>query len=281
MIKKYLFKNTFLKRNLIKLYEYYRYITICLPRNLLFKVSAYCRMYGIRVGEYQKLKKLHNAYLGKSCFIIGTGPSLLNSDLEKIKGLLSFSVNSIVLSLDKTDWRPTFYGIQDSTAYNILREKIIENQFSGVFCGISTPSLTPKMQEGYIAYPLYLYDHDIQTDKHFTEFSSNAYKKVCDGYTITYSLMQIAYYMGFREIVLLGIDCDYVQGSRKNHIVEYTKTNNGNAVYLMRESYKVAREFADKHNLKIYNASRNPKLDVFEKIDLDQYLKCKNYSQEI
>ena len=40
----------------------------------------------------------------------------------------------------------------------------------------------------------------------------------------------------------------------------------------MRESYKVARKYSDEHDFRILNATRNAKLDVFEKIDLEEYL---------
>jgi len=233
------------------------------------------RTYGIfECKNFSKIKKFKNLYDGQTCFIVGTGPSLTVEDLEKIKSYPSFSMNSIVLSFAQTTWRPTFYAIQDNYAtkmligkcdyYNLLKNCI-------VLRGISTQKQTPNMQVKTIDFPLYVFNHDIEVNQHYTRFSPDVYKLVYDGYTITYSIMQIACYMGFKKIVLLGVDCNYA--GPKKHFINYTDANNGNAAYLMRESYKIAKEYCDKHDIKILNATRNAKLDIFERSDLDAFLK--------
>jgi len=40
-------------------------------------------------------------------------------------------------------------------------------------------------------------------------FSFDCAEEVFDGSTIAYSVLQLATYMGFKEIYLLGADCDY------------------------------------------------------------------------
>ncbi|MEH7386551.1 hypothetical protein V7147_14250, partial [Bacillus sp. JJ1521] len=80
---------------------------------VIFNLKKYLRVIGFdRNSQYQKLKKIKNKHMGQRCFIIGTGPSLTIEDLEKLRNEMTFSMNSICLAFDETDWRPTYYGIQ-------------------------------------------------------------------------------------------------------------------------------------------------------------------------
>ena len=89
------------------------------------------------------------------------------------------------------------------------------------------------------------------------DFSPNAYEVVYDGYSITYSLIEIAIYMGFKEIYLLGADCNYPKGE-KNHFVEsgFVDKNAASNPIRMRIGYQAAKEYADAHGIKIVNCTR-------------------------
>ena len=131
----------------------------------------------------------------------------------------------------------------------------------------------PKKNNYFIPYPVNLLDHGKMLLEQKDKFYGDAFKVVYDGHSITYSAMELAVYMGFTEIILLGIDCDYSKAV--NHIKAYSVQDNPNAAYMMRESYKVARKWTDEHGVKILNATRNAKLDVFEKVSLEDILASK------
>ena len=247
-------------------------------RQILFWSSFILRVFGINGKyDYSKLKKFKGIHEGKRCFIIGTGPSLNMKDLEMIKNEISFSVNSIVLSFPDTTWRPTYYAIGDRFGYEKLKDAIRNANMPIIFCGISTRKMTPKMDVDFIPYPVNLMDHGKMIPEHITKFSGNSFFVNYSGHSITYNVMQLAVYMGFEEIVLLGIDCDYSKAV--NHIKAYSVQTDMNAAYLMRESYKVARKWTDEHGIKIINATRNAKLDVFEKVQLEDVL-SNNYQND-
>lgn len=245
------------------------------PRQVSFWFKYLIRSLGIKGRyDYFLLKPYKNKHQGKRCFIVGTGPSLKMEDLEKIKGEYSFSVNSIVLSFADTTWRPTYYAIGDRFGYEKLKTAIREAKMPIIFCGISNKVMTPRMDVDFIPYPVNLLDHGKMIPEHINKFGGDAFKVVYDGHSITYSAMELAVYMGFKEIVLLGIDCDYSKAV--NHIKAYSVQTDINAAYLMRESYKIARKWTDEHGVKILNATRNAKLDVFERVDLEVILDKKN-----
>ena len=244
---------------------------VYIPRQIKFWVESSLRVLGIYGKyDYSKLKQYKDIHKGERCFIVGTGPSLTMEDLEKIKGEYSFSVNSIVLSFSDTTWRPTYYAIGDRFGYEKLKIAIREANMPTIFCGISNKVMTPRMDVDFIPYPVNLLDHGKMIPEHINKFGGDAFKVVYDGHSITYSAMELAVYMGFKEIVLLGIDCDYSKAV--NHIKAYSVQTDMNAAYLMRESYKVARKWTDEHGVKILNATRNAKLDVFEKVNLEDLL---------
>ena len=194
------------------------------------------------------------------------------NDLELIKNEISFGVNSIVLSYKLTDWRPTFYGLQDNNAYTKLEKDILQyrNQVKDMFCGISIKNLSPKPKCDCTYYRLNLLNHDKKGVNHKNKCWLDVDKYVYDGHSITYSMIEIAMYMGFKEICLLGVDCDY--SNKENHFIEYTADRVNNASKLMYDSFVEMKKFADSKNIHIVNASRGWKLDVFDKVVLEDYV---------
>jgi hypothetical protein len=96
-------------------------------------------------------------------------------------------------------------------------------------------------------------------------------------------MIQFAAYMGFKEIYLIGVDCNYSAGN--DVITEKSYFNprlfNNNRSYAPPEvdtnllAYARAREVCDKRGIKIYNATRGGKLEAFERADLDSVLDIK------
>lgn len=224
--------------------------------------------------EFLKLKEFENKYEGKRCFIIATGPSLTIDDLEKLENEYTIGVNSLIKLFDKTTFRPDFYGIQDKYVYGAMQDVINNTEFKTAFCA-DTIAKYYDVPDGFIPFPYngnYHYFNG-KYNEYNAKFSDNAYEIVYDGYSITYSLIEIAVYMGFKEIYLLGCDCSYPKGS-KSHVVEsgFVDKNAMSNPIRMRVGYQCAKEYADSHGIKIYNATRGGELETFERVDLDEVL---------
>ena len=128
-----------------------------------------------------------------------------------------------------------------------------------------------------IVFPLdvinHVYDESSDSEEKF-RFSNNAYATVYMGYTVTYSIIQLAAYMGFKEIYLVGCDCNY--HGRKRNFIDYGEQNIRDAVKTengMTMSYLTAKRCASKYGIKIYNATRGGNLEVFERVNLDALFK--------
>jgi hypothetical protein len=230
----------------------------------------------------QQLERFRNIHKGERCFIVATGPSLRLKDVDRLKGEYTFGVNSCLTMYDKTDWRANYYGIVDANAVSIMGERLKSEEIPVFFY-----SDVDAVYDGKNGIPFPKDDSaNIMTDtfwkrlfpKKFpeTDFSDDITKVVYTGKSVVYAMLQIAAYMGFSEIYLIGVDCNYAQPKMYSDNVTYVdfKTKwdqarlkkQGNQ---MLPQYEIARKYADAHGFKIYNATRGGQLEAFERVDFD------------
>jgi hypothetical protein len=230
----------------------------------------------IRNNKFSKIKKFKGIHKGERCFIVCNGPSLTYTDLEMLKDEISFSMNSLIKGFRNTDWRPTYYGIQDRFAYEELKDFIYSDDNIVLFVADMIEKRKYKIPSNAILFPLSRYKHYafLAEVKYSTKFSADPSALVYDGYTITYSLLQIAVYMGFKEIYLLGCDCYYPEDPQKPHFIETRRVDPDFSTLPDRMicGYKEAKKYADKHQISIYNATRGGNLEVFERVSIEDIL---------
>lgn len=243
---------------------------------LRFHICYFFRRYfPFSKSKYSLIKNYKDIHKGKRCFIVATGPSLTNEDLEMLKGEYTFGMNSIVMAYDQLNWRPTYYGIQDYSVYEKIENYIDFNEHQANF--VSGFLQNKIKQENVTLFPLTLMGHPTQrNDNYHTKFTDDCYLKVYDGFSITYSLLQIAVYMGFTEIYLLGADSTYK--SEKKHFRDYESSDPTRSTITERlfMAYGVARKYCEKNGVKVYNATRGGVLEVFERVDFDSLFNKKN-----
>ena len=224
--------------------------------------------------NFSQIKSLKNKYKGKRCFIACTGPSLTIDDLELLKNEYVFGMNSICLIHDKTDWRPDFFGIQDVYVFEKLKDTILQTDNGLVFIPIELRDSyeLPKTWINFYRCWAYNVFKRLYSAKYFAKFSNNAYARVYDGFSITFSIMQIAVYMGFDEIYLIGADCNYL--GQKQHFIEsgHYDINANTAGDRMIGAYVSAKKYADNHGILIYNATRGGCLEIFTRIKLEDVI---------
>lgn len=233
----------------------------------------------------ENFRKLKGKYAGKRCFIIGNGPSLTVDDLNKLKDEITFGSNRIFTIYGKTDWRPTFYANQDQV--------VLENMLGELCDTVSQSELAFLSAHNYsiCGEQLKVFDNVLWMQKRFSPphnnrygFSPDASKEVIEGLTITYTCMQIAAYMGFSEIYLLGIDHNYpIEIDDDGNIVkndDSVKAYFGDAMVSMSDinlpkvvemtrAYISAEKYSRENGFRIYNATRGGKLEVFQRVDFD------------
>jgi hypothetical protein len=221
------------------------------------------------------IKSFKNNYYGDRCFIIATGPSLTLEDLSLLKNEYTFGMNSLIKLFDTLNWETTFYGIQDLEVYSLLKDDIGKLKKSNVLAG-SILDRVDNLPNSYIKYPLNMLNHFYSDYRKLgTKFSDDAYLEVFDGYTIAYSLLQIAVYMGFKEIYILGMDANYDENVSKRNIVDIGKIDHTyrNAGERIRFALNIAKKHLSNSEIEIVNVTRGGKLEIFPRKKLEDVLK--------
>lgn len=232
----------------------------------------------------KNLKKYKNIHKNERCFIVGTGPSLKPEDLDTLKANneIVFGSNRIYEIFDKTDWRPTYYSNQD---YQLI-EKTVE-KIKAINCIKFLPIDVKKFFENDDDVKYFVLKQKDYYPKD-SEFSFDLTDCVAQGFTVTYGLIQIAAYMGFKEIYLLGIDHNYsislnekgvpVYNDTKDYFEGAKASNKGMNLPRVVEStvaYMTAQKVAEKSDFKVYNATRGGKLEAFPRVEFDSLFKEK------
>lgn len=230
--------------------------------------------------KYKELTKLKNKYAGKRCFIVATGPSMKLKFLNNLQNEYTFSMNNITKYFDKTKWRPTFYVIQDLEALEeniktIEKEKNLKILINYKF------HKKIKKNKNKILFPHYNGLHSSRMDKKFitNKFSKDASIEVFDGYTVTYSIMQIAYYLGFKKVYLIGVDNNFKNPNVND--LNFFRNINNKKDYLedyktwdkrMLIAYKCAKKWSKKLGFEIISIN-DSKLNIFKKEKFKSLLK--------
>ena len=227
------------------------------------------------------LRSWKDKYKGQRCFIVGNGPSLNIYDLEKLKGEVTFAFNRIYYIFDKTDWRPTFYSSVDLKLIKNSLQEINNLNFKYKFLPLVLKNDYGINAEGAI-YINQTYKKD---NKELPRFSEDITKCIEGGNTVTYTAIQMAVYMGFKKIYLIGVDHNCSRNINKNGNLiknknikdyfceEYNKDNDRlyiPKINLSTLAYIKAEEYSQNSDFKIYNATRGGKLEVFERVDFDE-----------
>lgn len=235
-----------------------------------------------RSEDSKRIAGMKDAYRGKRCFIIGNGPSLKTDDLDKLKNEFTFGANRIYEIFDKTDWRPVFYIANDGNFIDENWEKIsgFKNTISFLEYRNIRSRKASKNIIGICREANFAINRWNDKSIHISEDISKSFS---NGYTVTFTAIQLAIYMGFSEIYLLGVDFSYsiVRDKRgKLHkddtVQNYFNGKTYDATVQNYEStlfaYQKAEEYCKTHNIKICNATRGGKLEVFERVDFDEVL---------
>lgn len=227
------------------------------------------------------VESVRNIHEGHRCFIIGNGPSLIASDLDRLKNEICFGANRIYKIFDKTNWRPTYYCVGDDTlirnSAKVINEKIVQKKY----VGLNKIEIIPKLKDAVYSYFSEEEDSHDPDDPILPKFSDDITKCYYQGFTVTYMSLQLAVYMGFKEIYLLGVDNNYSvmidpsgkvvrQDGVADHFSSDYQTEVIPTLYKFTYAYMAAKKYTDAHGIKIINATRGGKLEVFPREDFDE-----------
>lgn len=233
--------------------------------------------YGKHITSYK------NQYVGQRCFVIGNGPSLRAEDLTVLHAHreITFAFNRIYNIFEATPWRPTFYISQDEKMLSgcadivnalDLPAKFIPIQLKWYFgidiSGAQYFNLTGQKTESPSAF----------------HFSDNIAHEIFNADTVMYTAAQLAAYMGFREIYMIGVDHHFqISQNNKGEILvdpsvkdyfsdQYNEDRETLYIPNTEKStmtYLAMKQHCSQRGIQVYNATRGGKLEVFPRVDFD------------
>lgn len=217
------------------------------------------------------LAKFSNIHMGETAVVIGNGPSLTLEQINKLK-YPTFGSNQIY----RLPYQPNYYSIAD--------KEMMDNclPLPRWFKPTMFLRAEARVDGNNPIYPITA-----------AGFARNIDNFVILGGTVTYPLIQLAYYMGFTTLLLLGIDHtypkagtvkpgqafvagekdpDHFQPSDGGPYFEAGKCYNAPELERTTITYGWAKEFFELEGRRIINLTPNTQLDVFEKMSIDQWL---------
>jgi len=233
-----------------------------------------------------EIKQFKNIHEGERCFIVGLGPSLTKDDLNLISNEKSFAVNRGYELVEKTNWKPDYYLVLDDS--NLRTDNLISVANGDyVWKAIFTQNYRklPECKQHIYKLcvdnaPIFRLDttwHKNNPDKFpSVRLSKDISQRVCGGKTVVMSCINIAIYMGFKEIYLIGVDCDYDQQFAHTEMINEDASDEAIAIAI-KSAVKCREQFSELLNqlpndIKVYNATRGGALEAFERIDVEKVI---------
>lgn len=231
----------------------------------------------------RKIKELKNTKVGETCFIIGNGPSLKAEDLTKLNelGIDTFAANRIFKYYEKTSWRPTYYCSEDPIIIRDIEKEISELKPQKKFIPINVKwDLNLHIDDA--TFINMKYDRKDDDLGFYNELSEKIY---CQN-TVTITSIQLAVYMGYKNIYLIGVDNSYSTMVDKdgNIIKDETikdyfddsyddgiKNELVHNIDSLTAAYLRTYQYFKDTDVNIYNATRGGKLEIFPRVDLDEF----------
>ncbi|ODR08513.1 hypothetical protein BHQ21_06800 [Mycobacterium sherrisii] len=216
-------------------------------------------------------------HAGERCVIIGNGPSLRETNLGLLRHEYTFGLNRIYMMFEELGFETTFH---------VVINRYVVEQCADEFRNINAPLFTTAPNRGFLdgaANTAYL---NLIVGL-WPYFSRDAARGVWEGYTVTYVAMQLAYYMGFSEVVLVGVDHRFAVSGKPNQLVESTgpDASHFDPRYFPKGfkwqlpdlensavAYTLARKAFEDDGRRIVDATVNGALTIFPKVSLEEAL---------
>ena len=237
------------------------------------------RFHPLRRDSIKRLADYENIHRGQRCFIIGNGPSLKNTDMSRLKGEFTFGMNRIYLMFPELGFTTTYYACINSMVIEQCAQDIralpIPRFLSWRSHNLVTGQNIPDDRRDLIF---------LHTTYSGPGFTKDARRRLWEGATVTYVTLQLAYYMGFEKVTLIGVDHNYATKGKPNTTVvsQGDDPNHFNANYFGKgfqwqlpdldtneRAYTMARRAYEADGRQVVDATVGGKLTVFPKVDYD------------
>lgn len=233
----------------------------------------------IGVENRKNLYSFKDIHKGKRCYLVANGPSLKQMDLSFIKNSISFGLNRIYLAYDDMNFKNDYLVSINSLVLTQFKDEIKSLNIPKFLNWENRSSFSKENSIHYI-YKSFLGD----------DFGIDMSKSLNPAATVTYAALQIIYFMGFSEVIIIGMDHNF-ETKKKNRPNETevrdeeVDNNHFHPNYFPKGSkwetpdlvsseyfYKIARKKFERDGRKIFDCTINGKCQIFEKRSISEFI---------
>lgn len=228
----------------------------------------------------KSLQSFKDKHKGERCYLVANGPSLKNMDLSFLKNKISFGLNRIYIAYED------FGFVND---YLVCINRLVLSQFKEEINKLKMPKFLnwDSRKE---------YDNE-KNDTYFIyksfegkSFGKDISRSMNPAATVTYAALQVIYYMGFSEVVIIGMDHNFTikEKNRPNKTEirhEEVDKNHFHPSYFPKGSkwetpdlvsseyfYNIAKNVFENDNRRIIDCTVNGRCTVFEKGNIHNFI---------
>jgi hypothetical protein len=212
---------------------------------------------------------------GETLYLLANGPSINKTDLSKLKGKRVMCMNRFYIKFPDLNFTPD---------YLVCIEETVLDQFAEDFDKLTIPAFVNWRSRNKINKTLYLKEAFNLN----VFFQTDMTKGANAGGTVTYVCLQLAYYMGFTKVVILGMDHSFKEKGigAKAEIRKYEKDESHfdpnyfpkGMKWILPDlvkseyAYAIANEFYKKNGRQIVDATIGGKCEIFDKGIMEDHL---------
>lgn len=221
-----------------------------------------------------RLRLLKERHLGERAVLVANGPSLNRMDLSFLRLETTIGLNKIHLGIEKFGFCPRYLVA--------VNDRVVTQSASDIKT-MNCVKFISERNAGIVPEDALTYH--IDTVNPPARFCRDIARGVHEGWTVSYAALQIAFYLGFHEVIIVGMDHRYeytgqpndpcrLNGADPNHFSpDYFgggQTWDNPDLLNSEESYRIARKEFEKAGRRIIDATVDGACNVFPKMEYRQ-----------
>jgi hypothetical protein len=155
-----------------------------------------------------RLARLKDSHRGERCFILGNGPSLKNTDLSKLWNEYTIGMNRFYLA---------FPDLGFQTSYYLSVNDLVVEQCAADIQALNMPRFVSWRARRWLQPQDNLYF--LHTTYTGPRFAPDVTGRLWEGATVTYTALQLAFHLGFEQVILIGVDHSFATKGKPNTTV--------------------------------------------------------------
>jgi hypothetical protein len=223
----------------------------------------------------RRLCMYKDKHKGQRCFVIGNGPSLKKMDLSLLRDEFTFGMNRIYLLFPELGFH---------TSYLVSVNDLVIQQCAQDIQRLPLPKF---LSWRAMSEPVDSSTTVFLRSSYSLGFSTDLEELVYESATVTNVALQLAFYMGFSTVILIGVDHSFASKGKPNTTVvsDGSDPNHFSPDYfgkgfrwqlpdldISERGYLLAREAFEKNGRQILDATVDGKLQIFPKVEYGAHL---------